>query len=107
MTYDQIKSYLSGGTGIISPEQQLFSGAASKLVAILLTYPYQLLRSTLQANGCPYNSMTDAAKKVRWQEELNRRRREGREREREGNEGKREEREGGRRTFSNPCFVRL
>jgi len=64
MIYDQLKSYLSNGTGVTSPGVQILSGGFSKAVAIVLTYPYQLIRSALQANNSPYKGMTDAAQTV-------------------------------------------
>eukprot|EP01102_Stenamoeba_stenopodia_P019087 TRINITY_DN7105_c0_g2_i2.p1 TRINITY_DN7105_c0_g2~~TRINITY_DN7105_c0_g2_i2.p1 ORF type:complete len:108 (+),score=26.24 TRINITY_DN7105_c0_g2_i2:102-425(+) len=64
MIYDQIKGYMSNGTGIAGPGTHIFAGGASRVVAVLLTYPYQLIRSTLQANNSPYNGMSDAVRKI-------------------------------------------
>lgn len=43
---------------------KLFAGGTARLIAGLVTYPYLLLRSALQAQNCPYSSLTDAVQKI-------------------------------------------
>jgi solute carrier family 25 folate transporter 32 len=63
MAYDQMKYYAQkrGKYGAI---EQFFAGGLSKAVSVLVTYPYQLIRSALQQNNSPYKGMLDAAKAV-------------------------------------------
>lgn len=59
VAYEQLK--LISGTSVGG---QLFSGGTARLIAGLITYPYLLLRAALQAQGCPYTSLTDAIQKI-------------------------------------------
>jgi len=43
---------------------RLFAGGTARLIAGLVTYPYLLLRSALQAQNCPYHSLADAVTKI-------------------------------------------
>lgn len=51
--------------GEFGVKEQLLAGGLSKVVSVLATYPYQLLRSALQANNSPYKGLADAAQTVR------------------------------------------
>eukprot|EP00026_Physarum_polycephalum_P012943 Phypoly_transcript_13295.p1 GENE.Phypoly_transcript_13295~~Phypoly_transcript_13295.p1 ORF type:complete len:320 (+),score=20.18 Phypoly_transcript_13295:86-1045(+) len=47
-----------------TPAGRLFAGGVARLIAGLATYPYLLLRSALQAQNCPYSSLSDAIQKI-------------------------------------------
>ncbi|KAM9996763.1 hypothetical protein ACTFIZ_001714 [Dictyostelium cf. discoideum] len=53
-----------GGVGELSVGNYLFAGGTARLIAGVLTYPYLLIRSTLQSETCPYKSMSEAVKGI-------------------------------------------
>jgi len=59
-SYEQIKLVL-GNHGVIG---QLFAGGFARGIAGIITFPYILLRTTLQAPNTPYNNFSDACKKI-------------------------------------------
>jgi len=59
---EQMKMMNIGGN--LSVANYLMAGGTSRLVAGLCTYPYLLIRSSLQSEPCPYKSMTDAIGKI-------------------------------------------
>jgi solute carrier family 25 folate transporter 32 len=63
MTYDQMK-LLFRTMGDFGVKEQLLAGGLSKVVSVLATYPYQLIRSALQQNNSPYNGIVDAAQTI-------------------------------------------
>jgi len=62
-TYEQLKIFLSGPTGL-STVNQLLAGGISRAIATLVTYPYVLLRSVLQVQNSQYTSLADACTKI-------------------------------------------
>eukprot|EP01111_Echinosteliopsis_oligospora_P011953 TRINITY_DN4050_c0_g1_i1.p1 TRINITY_DN4050_c0_g1~~TRINITY_DN4050_c0_g1_i1.p1 ORF type:complete len:274 (-),score=61.62 TRINITY_DN4050_c0_g1_i1:49-870(-) len=62
VVYEYIKAVWPGGLG------QLMAGAISRLISGIITYPYLLLRSAMQAQGCPYSSMSDAIFQIKAKE---------------------------------------
>ncbi len=64
MMYEQLKFMWSDERNMLSVWGQLAAGGASRIVAIIATYPYQLLRSVLQQQGSPYSSCRCAFQKV-------------------------------------------
>lgn len=65
VVYEQLRRVLiSEATGGLSLGAQLFAGGASRLVAGLCTYPYAVLRSSLQAQNCPYEGLSDACRQI-------------------------------------------
>jgi hypothetical protein len=63
-TYDQLKYWLSDERGELPVWAQLLAGASSRAVALTTTYPYQLLRSVLQQQNCPYPGLRDATRHI-------------------------------------------
>ncbi|KAN0026593.1 hypothetical protein ACTFIV_007582 [Dictyostelium citrinum] len=48
----------------LSVANYLFAGGTARLIAGVITYPYLLIRSSLQSETCPYKSMSDAVKGI-------------------------------------------
>jgi solute carrier family 25 folate transporter 32 len=63
-TYDQMKYRLTDEHGTFPAWAQLLAGAGSRGIALVATYPYQLLRSVLQQQNCPYNGVVHAAQHI-------------------------------------------
>ncbi|KAK5574797.1 hypothetical protein RB653_010050 [Dictyostelium firmibasis] len=52
------------GGGELSVANYLFAGGTARLIAGVITYPYLLIRSSLQSETCPYKSMSEAVKGI-------------------------------------------
>lgn len=63
-TYDQLKYWLSNEHNVLPSWAQLLAGGCSRGVALAVTYPYQLLRSVLQQQNCPYSGALDALRQI-------------------------------------------
>ncbi|KAF2077411.1 hypothetical protein CYY_001260 [Polysphondylium violaceum] len=61
---EQMKLMNGGSTSHLSMSNYLIAGGTSRLVAGLCTYPYLLIRSSLQSETCPYKSMSDACRQI-------------------------------------------
>jgi hypothetical protein len=59
-----MKYRLTDERGTFPAWAQLLAGAGSRGIALVATYPYQLLRSVLQQQNCPYNGVVHAAQHV-------------------------------------------
>lgn len=60
----KMKHHLSDERGVLPGWGQFLAGGCSRVVALLATYPYQLLRSVLQQQHCPYRGIQDAFRQV-------------------------------------------
>lgn len=63
-TYDQMKYRLTDERGVFPAWAQLLAGAGSRTLALVATYPYQLLRSVLQQQNCPYRGVLHATRHI-------------------------------------------
>jgi hypothetical protein len=61
---EQMKYRLTDERGVFPAWAQLLDGAGSRTLALVATYPYQLLRSVLQQQNCPYRSVLHATRHV-------------------------------------------
>ncbi|EFA79187.1 mitochondrial substrate carrier family protein [Heterostelium album PN500] len=65
VTYEQILERIrQNNKGNIGVAGYLMSGGTARLVAGLVTYPYLLLRSSLQSESCQYTSISDAITQI-------------------------------------------
>jgi hypothetical protein len=60
----QMKYRLTDDRGVFPAWAQLLAGAGSRALALVATYPYQLLRSVLQQQNCPYSGVLHATRHV-------------------------------------------
>eukprot|EP01132_Coremiostelium_polycephalum_P003354 gene3354-4205_t len=64
VSYEYILDKLKNPAGKHSVSSYLFAGGTARLIAGLVTYPYLLVRSSLQSDNCPYSSTGDAIIKI-------------------------------------------
>ncbi|GAM24397.1 hypothetical protein SAMD00019534_075720 [Acytostelium subglobosum LB1] len=64
VTYEQLLNRFRNGNEPIPAITYLMTGATARLVAGLVTYPYQLLRSSMQSEGSKYTSIGDATRSI-------------------------------------------